>query len=217
MAFEAARRRLRRRIAILVDPKRRFNCADQRQATWEQRAERAVELLTASPIAARSERSQTLHIGDFGCGNERLRAILHKELQGPFAYRGYDLHPQSPDVTRIDLQHELPRERFDIVFCLGVLEYLSDAEAFVRRLGSACQAAIVSYVTTDASDSLSSPERRQRGWLNDFTRAELEDIFSRNGWVRGDVMTTPDARTVVWLWRLPAAVGSGEPALETSG
>ena len=106
-------------------PNRRFNCQDQTKSSWELRAEEAVRLLGKFSARIRAG-DRRVQIGDFACGNERLRPLLEREIGPAFDYHGYDLHPQSPSVERLDLSQSVPARTFDAVFCLGILEYLPD-------------------------------------------------------------------------------------------
>jgi SAM-dependent methyltransferase len=158
-----------------------------------------VDLLLMSPLVRSN--SKAIRIADLGCGNERLYAILNARLRRPFGYKGYDLHPQSERVTRLDVDREMPGETFDVVFCLGLIEYLRDAEMFAQKLRHTTHVAIVSYAITDAATASTSPERRRLGWRTDYTRADLEKIFEATGFERGGFQTVLNGTTGLWLWR----------------
>jgi hypothetical protein len=189
------------RVLGAVEARRRrrsFNTQDQASRAWDDRAVAAVGLLAAAPaIIPVGER---LRIADLGAGNQRLRSVLQAELGAPFEYHAYDLRPQAQDVQRIDVEKAMPELRFDVVFCLGLLEYLRDLESFARRLRTTCGHAVVSYVITDPPGSLSPDERRRRGWLTDFARADLERLFGECGHVREASTLTNAGSTALWLW-----------------
>jgi hypothetical protein len=192
-AIRILRRSLKRR-----DPRRRYNCRDQCSPAWEERAEEAVTLLVASPIDLTAR--PRLQVGDLGAGNQRLLRVLERDLAVPIEYHAYDLHPQAKEVHRIDLQRELPTRVFDVVFCLGLLEYLRDLDQFVSRLRSICRCAVVSYVITDPPDSLTPAERRERSWLSDLTQMGLEELFRRHSYTRQVFALTNAGRTGLWVW-----------------
>jgi hypothetical protein len=183
-------------------PRRRYNCQDQASPAWENRAEEAVALLVASPIGRTPD--VRLQVGDLGAGNQRLLRVLERELTVPFDYHSYDLHPQAREVRRIDFERELPSRSFDVVFCLGLLEYLRDLDHFVSRLCAICRRAVVSYVITDPPDSLAPAERRERGWVNDLTQMGIEELFGRHSCTRQAFVLTNVGRTGLWLWETPA-------------
>jgi hypothetical protein len=197
VGFRAVANMSRRRLMLFIDPKRRFNCADQHDPSWQERAEVAAQLVVGS--TATSATTGRLNVADLGCGNERLLPVLQGAFAQPFDYQGYDLHPQSPRVIRLDLQAGLPEQTFDVVFGLGILEYLDDVPLFVERLRAICGTAVISYVTTDLPDSLPPSERRKRSWLTDYTRRELETLFSAVGFNCDDFVWTNAGRTGVWL------------------
>jgi hypothetical protein len=190
--------RVREGLLRALDPRRRYNCRQQDSPIWEERAEQAVALLATSPVGTAS--GGRLQIGDFGAGNQRLLPILDRELDAPFDYHAYDLHPQVTEVRRIDLEREMPNRVFDAVFCLGLLEYLRDEALFVSRLRRTCRYAVVSYVLSDAPASVPPHERRKRGWLNDYTRSGLEQLFRSKGFEFGDFITIQGGTTGLWLW-----------------
>lgn len=191
------RESLKKRAAALTDPRRRFNCQDQNRRSWDERAEAAVNLL--SSLLENREASGAIQVADLGCGNERLERILNLRFSRPFVYSGYDLHPQSDDVERLDVERGLPAREFDVVFCLGLIEYLPNPELFLRRLRRMCPLAIVSYVVAGAEGSLQPAERRRRGWRSDYAAPELERMFEQSGFVTQASASVHDGLTALWL------------------
>jgi SAM-dependent methyltransferase len=187
-----------RAVAALVDPRRRFNCQNQDQPGWDERAEKAVELLRT--FQGRNQEADTLRVADLGCGNERLRRILGDRLERPFDYVGYDLYPQSEQVVRLDVEQETLPSAFDVVFCLGLLEYLANPELFAWRLRNVCRIAIVSYALADAAEGPSLSERRKLGWRTDYTKADVAQIFETSGFVGEEFEEVLSGATGLWLW-----------------
>jgi polysaccharide pyruvyl transferase WcaK-like protein len=174
------------------------NCGDQLSSSWDERAEAAVSLLRSS-VTMRGPAERALVIGDFGAGNERLRGILSGALSFPHEYHAFDLFPQLSTTTRIDLEDETPALHFDVVFCLGLLEYLHDPSEFLGRLARVCRVAVLSYVLFDGAERLSVEERRARGWLSDLTRDDMVAELLRAGFGQQDFVAVNRGRTGIWL------------------
>jgi len=142
-----------------------------------------------------------LVVGDLGCGNQRVRGLLANSLGDRFTYQGYDLQPQSEETIKLDLRRALPEREFDLVFALGLLEYLPDPEDFLARMRRICTFAVVSYALMDSPEPIAEPEREARGWLTHYTRTRLEALSERAGWIAEDFALSDRARTGLWLWR----------------
>jgi SAM-dependent methyltransferase len=180
-----------------------FNLDLSDSPSWDERAEAAATLLTAAARPPFTGGSSTLRIADFGCGDERLKRVLADRLSQPHRYRGYDLLPQRETVVEIDLTRSLPDEEFDVVFCLGLLEYIDPLVPFLARLHGRYPAAIVSYAVADPPKPLRKRERRSRGWRNHYTVAALEREFDRVGFIRSNFCLTNQGRTGLWLLTAP--------------
>lgn len=190
--------RLRRQSFVLTDHRRRrrYNCHEQSDPRWQSRAETAVSLW----LRHREGEAGRTRVGDFGAGSERLKAILERQLQTGFDYFPYDLHPQRQSVRRLDISRELPDEQLDVVFCLGVLEYLGDLPRLAARLRSCCPSAVVSYVPTDSRAGISRSGRKAIGWRSHLSTAELEEAFRDAGYSSIGSTTIDEGSTRVWFW-----------------
>jgi SAM-dependent methyltransferase len=167
--------------------------------SWDERAEAATGLLAAHARPLLTDGSRALRIADFGCGDERLRRILAERLSEPHRYQGYDLLPRRETVIELDLTRSLPEAEFDLIFCLGLLEYIDPLVPFLVRLRNRYPAAIVSYALADSPRPLLKRERRARGWRTHYTRAALEGELDRVGFLRADFRLTNQGRTGIWL------------------
>lgn len=174
-------------VAVVHDPTE-YNLKDQSSPTWEERYELAVQLMLESGAAidAKTGKPRHIKIADLGCGNERLADVLHEEvvrsaLAVSFDYQGYDILPQSQAVIQMDLNRDFPRRRYDVVFALGLLEYLDDPNDFFRRLRRITDCAVMSYVFDDL-DSHSREERQTIGWKNHMTHQGFIDLAHQYGW-----------------------------------
>lgn len=186
--------------------RRRYNCG--KQGEWDERAEAAVALLAehrdewqpAAPGAAR--------IADFGAGNERLRSLLQARCGGRVDYHPYDLHPQLPSTTQLDVAREMPDLHFDVAFCLGLLEYLPSIADLTRRLQPVSRFVLASYVTSDSPVAVSYEERLRHGWTTHLTAAEVEAAFGENGFSLRGRSESDGRATRLWLWASPDAASS---------
>jgi hypothetical protein len=176
-----------------------FNLADADSPRWDERAETAVALLAGHVGDLRRDAGVALRIADFGAGTERLRDVLETHLEEPHTYRPFDLHPQSETVVVMDVTRELPDADFDVVFCLGLLEYVQGLERFLATLSQRYATLVISYTVFDAPHRLTPRERRERGWLTDYTRAGLEREFERLALRIRDFALTNQGRTGVWV------------------
>jgi len=201
--------RLRRRTLLLTEERRRqrYNCDQQEDPSWQRRADAAVNLWrehgdpSISPLA----------VGDFGAGSERLRDVLVRSLDQDVEYFAYDLQPQLPSTRRLDLAREVPASEFDVVFSLGVLEYLSELNALPARLRLCCRYIVVSYIPTDWSTPLSLSARRSIGWRSHLAREEFQRTFTAAGFTLIAATETDRDRFPLWLWQRDGAAGQLSP------
>jgi Methyltransferase domain len=175
----------------------KFNCQWQDAPSWDERAVQAVSLLSRHLL--KTNPTGPLSIADFGAGNERLRRTLDAELDLVHKYHAYDVRPQKATTTQIDLANEFPTQHFDVVFCLGLLEYVADIPDFLTRLARVCDAAVLSYVVLDGSERLSTDERSARGWRSHLTHNQLESEFEHAGFASVDFVSVNRGRTGIWF------------------
>ena len=192
------RRLLGRRLAAP------FNLDDATSPSWDERAEVATDLILANAAQLGWDQSAIVTVGDFGAGDERLNRVLQARLAQPYRYTGFDLHPQSESVVELDVTRGLPTGDFDIVFCLGLLEYVEPLEPFLARLRARYPVLVLSYALFDVPHPLTRGERRKRGWLTDYTKEDLERRFENLGFVLLDARLTNRQRTALWLLTRPA-------------
>ena len=115
---------------------------------------------------------------DVGCGPGRQAVWLARNLR--CSVHGIDLAPamielanQAAKDAGVDVEFttcdfmEVPlqEEAFDAVFSLGVVEYVRDAEAFIKRM-MATSRKLVAFSVPVRSHWL-TPQRRIRYWLRD--------------------------------------------------
>lgn len=137
------------------------------EAAWDARAELAARFV---PAGAR--------VLDLGCGKMALRRFL------PYGctYRGCDLVARDEETIVSDFNAgQFPTEAasaVDLITLLGVLEYVTDPDAFFAHLRAAKCDVILSYCATDLSASVDRPAL---GWLNHFSFLGLAKLFDRHG------------------------------------
>jgi hypothetical protein len=193
-----ALRAVRKKLSPGASP---FNLDDAGSQAWEERAQVAAALLAVHLDSVGVAPDRPLRIADFGAGTERLDPVLAATLRRPYTYAPFDLIPQSARVRKLDVSLTLPREDFDVVFCLGLLEYIEALDALFDRLALRYPMLVLSYVLYDAPIRLTRFERRCRGWLTHYERAEMEAEFARCGLAIEDFALTNDGHTAVWLLR----------------
>lgn len=163
-----------------------FNLQTQKGLNWFNRAEVAAKLILGHA-------QQGARIGDLGCGDQKLRALL-----GDWAhsYQGFDLIPQSSDVIAIDITtDDLPT--CDVSVLLGVLEYVP-IEPVLMKVASPLL--VVSHLYPDQG-AFSEELIREKGWLNLLPKADFESLLEQCGFEILEVIRTPDGEQHVWLAR----------------
>ncbi len=174
----------------------RYNCGLQDRVSWDERAEAAVKLWNGA--ASVGALNRLLCIGDFGCGNGRLEDVLKQGLKNAYEYFGYDRFPQKEGVLAIDLENIMPARRHDLVFCLGLVEYLEDPEKFFLGLSRITSQAVVSAVVSDLG-AYSRHDARDRGWRNYASAASMEALFQKCGFLVNEKTEIKQGKTMLWL------------------
>jgi hypothetical protein len=176
----------------------RFSCHEQESESWESRAERATSLWLEVIAGDALSSEHLLQMADFGCGDEKLRKVLASKLGRAFEYHGYDLHPQNSSVEEFDLEEGMPAAHFDVVFCLGLLEYVNDLDGFLGRMHQVCRYAVVSFVISDAG-AYSKQNARRRGWVSEYSRDQLADKLSKSGFIIRKFALANEKTTGLWV------------------
>ena len=160
------------RTALLI-----FRRASDR-ARWSNPASHSAEWESRAALAARliAPGSKVL---DLGCGKMRLREVLPPGC----TYVPADLEPLSPGVQRVDLNRgEFPTGRYDYVVLLGVLGYLHDPVAVLRRARDHGDHLIASYRIAKERSLRTKQQRWRDGYFNDFDDRMLAEVFAESGW-----------------------------------
>lgn len=177
-----------------AEPKKPFNCNDQSNPTWQERAERCAELVASLDCA-----SEAFALADIGCGDQKLRqAIQRRGLT--CCYQGYDLLPQHGDVVRFDLRSDTLPRQYDVAALLGVVEYLDGVEQVVASLASQVPWVLLSHVIRQ-DGYYTDARRSELGWRNHFTKDEIFRMLEVNGLTVVHCDMTSDNRTLLMACR----------------
>ena len=133
---------------------------------WDGRAHLAARLLKAGEKI----------VCDIGCGP---RQALRNCLPGGSTYIPLDMKQWTPDVHLCDLNTgDFPAHLIrsaDVVFMLGVCEYLVDLRKTFVLLAESCRTLIVSYCSIDLSQA------RSPLWMNSCSGPEFGSLLGRAG------------------------------------
>jgi hypothetical protein len=192
LTFALTRRSYRHRVN---QDQRRFNLDSQDSRSWRERAAIAAEFLGQAAAGS----SHPLRVLDIGCGDCKMNAAL-AEAGLTVDYRGYDLLPQHSDVTRLDISSQDVPDSGDAAVSLGVVEYLDDAPAMLRRLRRAAPWLVISHAAKDLRSAQARRARRLQ-WRTYMTVAAFERALTEAGYTVVERRVTPDQKSCVWLAR----------------
>lgn len=143
----------------------RWSVTDNFHSNWKDRA---------NAVAALAGPGKT--ILDLGCGRMDLEAAL----QPGCTYIPCDLVPRDDRTLVCDLNAgEIADVDADIVAMLGVLEYIHDPEALLRRIALRWRRLILTY---NAAELDAGRDRLLHGWFNALTSARLVAMAASAGW-----------------------------------
>lgn len=115
---------------------------------------------------------------DIGCGQRTLKGQLHQ----PLTYLPADLTMWDDSVAYCDLNSlDLPHLDLycaDLIYILGVLEYLDSPERAIKALSRYSARLVLSYNPTE----LVQVDRASYGWRNSITKAQLPAMLADNGY-----------------------------------
>lgn len=123
-------------------------------------------VLTLEALKKHVDMNKTYSVADYGSGQQTLRRLIGSN----WTYTPYDFYKRTDDTVLINFNEELPRQSHDIIFCLGVFEYLNKPYDLLQTIINNAPYGIISYT------AFTNEETRERnGWKNNLT---LEDIES---------------------------------------
>lgn len=140
----------------------RWSNAQNLSTKWDERT-----VLVATMIPPNSS------VLEFGAGNEYLKKCLPEGC----IYQPSDIVARSENTLVCDLNAGFPilDKQWDIIVFSGVAEYIEDLQGLLTKIRSYCRICIFSYVPIDRLESMTT--RMQNGWINHFSREEVEAII----------------------------------------
>lgn len=114
-------------------------------------------------------------IVEFGAGN----MILKTHLKNYISYTPSDIVKRFEETLVCDLNQPISfsMKSFDVVIFSGVLEYVYDIDRVFTELGLTIKQVVLSYCCSD----IVKLSRDKNGWLSDYTKNDLEQIFANQG------------------------------------
>lgn len=115
------------------------------------------------------------NIIEFGAGN----MVLKNSIQHYKNYIPTDIIARFEDTIVCDLNKGIIQEvqMCDTAVFSGVLEYVYDIDRVFNELGITIKQVVLSYCCSD----IVKLSRDKNGWLSDYTKRDLEEIFARHG------------------------------------
>lgn len=115
---------------------------------------------------------------DVGCGNRDIQKILDPSCD----YQGLDCVGDETETIILDFNvinaAKLKLAKvYDYAICSGVLEYIVDPTSFIKFVKLNSTKIVLSYVLSQYRGK----DNPNNGWVNNFSREELELLFKNNG------------------------------------
>lgn len=133
---------------------------------WTERAKTAVGML----------QQEYDSVIDMGAG----ALTIKKYLKPDTAYFPVDYCKRFEEVIVCDFEkEEYPNITSDVVFALGILEYISNADLFVEKICNMSNTVIISYNVIEKKGNFHM--RQRNGWVNHFKTIDIISLFRHNG------------------------------------
>lgn len=170
-----------------------FNCGDQALPPWWERAELCANYLgRVSRLLGRP-----VDVADIGCGDQKLKIALSR-LGVMGKYRGYDLLPQSDDVTRFDVREDELPSGGDAIVMLGVLEYIDNIDDVLSRAAQSAPYLLISHVVKNGGH-YSEEQLKALGWVTHLSEFELGGKLGLYGFSFQEYKLIDENKTLVVL------------------
>ena len=135
---------------------------------WPERATEAMAML--GPYL--DELGPAPVVADWGCGRQIIRRLIPAEWE----YRPYDRIQRSADTRLHDFNLGAPPDNADLIFCLGLLEYVDDFWGVLEAAVGQSRFCVFSYV-----GAASEEQRIKNGWKSGFPVQEVEEFLKVRG------------------------------------
>jgi len=137
---------------------------------WKSRAELAMRILADVKLGSGQR------VADYGCGRQTLRTLLPPD----WTYTPFDYCERSNDTRIVDFNTTFPSGDFDVIFILGVLEYLNRPTELLAHALRHARFLVFSY------NFLGEHERRERqGWISCVDVKEIDNTIVSCGEIVG--------------------------------
>lgn len=142
----------------------RWGSAQSLSGDWDSRTRRIATLIPPG--------SSVL---EFGAGRLVLKACLPVGC----SYTPSDLVDRGEGTIICDLNGDSlpPFSDYDVAVFSGVLEYVHDVPRLIEHLSDRVRMIIASYAVKETNER----RRRAQGWVNDFSSAQLVQVFETAG------------------------------------
>lgn len=139
---------------------------------WKQTEELYVDWNQRTAILA-SMISPGANIIEFGAGNMALKNFLPSGCQ----YTPSDIVQRNLNFIKCDLNETIPFDlsTYTTAVFSGVFEYVYDVDKVFLQLSDSLDIVLLSYACSD----ISTANRLNSGWLSDYSKKELEEIFEK--------------------------------------
>ena len=141
----------------------RWSKSDELFVEWDERT-----AIIASMIKPGSR------VIEFGAGNMVLKELLPENCE----YTPSDIVIRNPDFIKCDLNKKISfnLSSYNTAVFSGVLEYVYNVDFVFEQLSDQIQNVILSY----SCRNISAENRLKNGWLSDYSRLELEQVFDNH-------------------------------------
>jgi hypothetical protein len=149
---------------------------------WPERSVKAVEM------AKKQLPQPGVRVADYGCGRQTARTLLPQGWE----YVPFDYCSRTPDTVLCDFTTSLPDGLFDLILCLGVLEYMEEPFRLLQHALEHGGRVLFSY------NGPTTAERRElQGWKNCLDFDEIERFIACHG---GSVLEKTDLGKNEWIY-----------------